>query len=330
MIPPEYDDEDQVKKCFTKDDLKKETLFGSYFKSVTKVTDFHRGVRKISSCSRIENFEKVNITLENEGEWVLQHTDIKLSRVSVVTTQPPLHVGKATISYGEYEEIDCYVKQDHHGEMFGDIQIYRFSEKNYWKLKKIVKDIIRAMIHLHDKGIVHGRIRPQHIFVKEYESISQVAKLGGMGGWAKVTELDKEPFTRDIYDMGRTILAILDNQHKIPDDDVEAQEHYKSPEPFEDNVQHLYRSDPLVGHLIKQCLTCEVLAKEIFNQFCFYEDGTYLEFMKDTVKVNQQLWDAIKTSLLVVVGKEHLKTPCLRRYGVLVVVMVITNTMRHV
>ncbi|GJZ33909.1 hypothetical protein Tco_0579345 [Tanacetum coccineum] len=108
----------------------------------------------------------------------------------------------------------------------------------------------------------------------------------------------QEPFTRDIYDMGRTILAILDNQHKIPYDDVEAQEHYKSGEPFEDNVQHLYQSDPLVGHLIKHCLACEVSAKEMFNHFCFYEDGTYLEFMQrfnDIVKVSQQLW-AIKTS----------------------------------
>ncbi|GJY73502.1 serine/threonine-protein kinase/endoribonuclease IRE1b [Tanacetum coccineum] len=205
--------------------------------------------------------------------------DIKLSRVSVVTTQPPLHVGKATISYGEYEEIDCYVKQgkvekvDDYLNSFHiqkkssrtrqyaentkvyvtdliirppwrDVQRYTILEKNYWKLKKIMRDIIRAMIHLHDKGIVHRRIRPQHIFVKEYESISQVAKLGGTSGCTKVTKLDKKPFTRDIYDMGRTILAILDNQHKIPDEDVEAQEHYKSREPFEDNVQHLYRSNP--------------------------------------------------------------------------------------
>ncbi|GKB19118.1 phospholipase D zeta 1-like protein [Tanacetum coccineum] len=270
---------------------------------------------------KLESYQEGNVNEVSGRYQVLVYTyfqgqpfkDATLDRGSIVTTQ-------TTILYGEYEEIDCYVKQgkvekvgdylnsfhiqrkvqeqdnmlriyeslcdgvDYQTTMERCSEIYKFMDSwkiNYSKLKKIVRGIIRAMIHLHDKGIVHGRIRPQHIFVKEYESISQVAKLGGISGCRKVTELDKEPFTRDIYDMGRTISDYLTTVRKST------------------------ISDPLVGHLIKQCLTCEVSAKEMFKHFCFYEDGTYLEFMKrfnDTVKVNQQLWDAIETSQVPIVG----------------------------
>nr|GEW67204.1 hypothetical protein [Tanacetum cinerariifolium] len=113
------------------------------------------------------------------------------------------------------------------------------NKKNCWKLKRFLRDTDRAIIHLHDHGIVHGRIRPQNILVKEYTTIhEEVPKLGEMSGCKEVkaysTKLDKEPFSQDIYDMGRTILGSF-GTHKFPDDDAQAESIYKSREQFTDD-----------------------------------------------------------------------------------------------
>ena len=71
-----------------------------------------------------------------------------------------------------------------------------------------------------------------------------------------IEELDKGPFTWDIYDMGRTILGSL-GTHIIPDDDAEAERCYLSQEPFTDDVKDLSKTDPLACHLIELCLSCK-------------------------------------------------------------------------
>ncbi|GKA18636.1 hypothetical protein Tco_0698551 [Tanacetum coccineum] len=113
--------------------------------------------------------------------------------------------------------------------------------KNRGRLNRFSRDIIKAMINL-----------PEHILVKKYRSLPDVAKLGGISRYRKVTIDIMEPFKRDVYDMGRTMLRILGDTHIIPDDDAAAREHYEKREPFEVDVQDLYDEDSLAAHLIEQ------------------------------------------------------------------------------
>ncbi|GJW51320.1 serine/threonine-protein kinase TIO-like protein isoform X1 [Tanacetum coccineum] len=190
--------------------------------------------------------------------------DINLTRVAILDTQPLLHVNATTISYGKYDEIDCVVKrgkvknvgaylnsfhihrkvqQENMLRIYDSISdgveyqtimerysgnLYEFINdirKNHGRLIRFLRDIIKAMINLHDHRIVHGRIRPEHILVKKYISLPEVAKLGGISRYRKVTNDSMESFKRDVYDMGRTMLRILGDTHIILDDDAAAREH---------------------------------------------------------------------------------------------------------
>ncbi|GJY26433.1 serine/threonine-protein kinase TIO-like protein isoform X2 [Tanacetum coccineum] len=252
-----YDEKGLVKKSFTKDDIKVEVDFEKYFKSFTEVTKFKRNPHKRTTCSR-KKIEQVDIFLGNEDsgleysyfqrkafenatlEYALTKEsflelcgkynfsmfgDINLTRVTILDTQPLLHVNDTTISYGKYDEIDCVVKrckvknvgaylnsfhihrkvqQENMLRIYDSISdgveyqtimerysgnLYEFINdirKNCGRLNRFSRDIIKAMINLHDHRIVHGRIRPEHILVKKYISLPEVAKLGGLSRYRKL------------------------------------------------------------------------------------------------------------------------------------------------
>ncbi|GJW51321.1 serine/threonine-protein kinase TIO-like protein isoform X1 [Tanacetum coccineum] len=225
MIPALYDEKGLVKKIFTKDDLKVEVNFEKYFKSFTKVTQFKRNPHKRTTWKAFENATlEYALTKESFLELCEKYNfsvfgDINLTRVTILDTQPLLHVNDTTISYGKYDEIDCVVKrgkvknvgaylnsfhihrkvqQENMLRIYDSISdgveyqtimerysgnLYEFINdirKNRGRLNRFSRDIIKAMINLHDHRIVHGRIRPEHILVKKYISLPEVAKLGGI------------------------------------------------------------------------------------------------------------------------------------------------------
>ncbi|GJV81137.1 FMP32, mitochondrial-like protein [Tanacetum coccineum] len=168
-------------------------------------------------------------------------------------------------------------------------EFIRRKTKDRRELLRMFREIIRGINHIHDTGCTKAKAygatsiysQPKHLVTKS-------------------EDLMKEPFSRDVYSVGRVILRAF-TQHKIKDDDGFNKRCYDSGMMFDSDMQELFCKDPLVHHLVKLCLECRKYknfsAKNIFDHFCFWEKRRHLEFMQSASDAIQGGNKIIKTQL---------------------------------
>jgi len=118
------------------------------------------------------------------------------------------------------------------------------------EVRQLIEPTLEALTYLHDRGYVHGRVRPSHLF-----AVAETVKLSS-DGIVPLLEAGREPREKSAYDapemasglmttasdvwsLGWTLIEVLTQQPpgkgSLPE---------PLPEPFEEIVQHALKADP--------------------------------------------------------------------------------------